>query len=1047
MVASVLTTHFTHLQVHSHFTLLGGTASVDEIVARAVADGMRYVALTDSHVLYGAVALQTACAKAVVQPILGMTVTVAAPIQTATTNNLLGRLVLIATGREGYRSLCGLSSHIQQGKRPFTIPWQTLKKYRTGLIAIDGGQTGWMAHYLRSNNQKAAVQYASLLGGTFEENGFIGLELQRPSDYQLAPDLITIGERFGLQMAAMQPVYCLQPEERSKLRLLAAIDQNCLLEQVADETLPDGGDSSIDLHWLSPQEMEERFAQFPQALDGVAEIVQRCEPSLPDGLPPRRSRDGSIWPALDLPDGQSAEDALLTLSMNGLHERYGRSPSAEVSQRLQKELAAINQHGFAPLFVVVADIVRFARETAVPVSTRGSVADSLVAYCVGISSVDPIAHDLLFERFLNPARTDLPDIDLDFCSRRRDEVLNYVRHKYGEDRVALVATISTLQPKSALRETAKAYGLPNGRIKQLSKLLPRHWHPDPRRRLDVTLDDLLAQLTDETEKEVMQTAFDLVGQPHHLSVHPGGIVITPTKLTDWVPTQMAPKGFLITQFDHRDVETIGLPKIDLLGIRALTVLADTAVFIQQRHDSEFELAKIGMEDGETAVMLQKGETIGVFQCESSGAQRTLRQLKAKNVRDLAVANAFFKPGPATGGMAAAFVRRYRGEEAVSFLHPTLEPILGKTQGVMLFQEQILRVATEIAGLNWQQANYLRRGISKFKAREMATMRLSFVTGCQKKSEFTSEQAETLWEQVMAFAGYGFNQGHATAYADISYRSAYLKRHWPVEFLCARLAGHGGFHHPAIYIAEARRLGIEVRPPHVNFSSRKFGLGGDELSIAKGQLLMVNDSPPTFWMGLGQVRNLRRRSIRAMIAERERLPFVDLRDLLARVRLQTKEVDHLIKCGGLDGLGESRAAMLAQAAEIGRAGSALQMGFGFGEETAVSPEHLSDRLKWETRLLGFPVSDNPIKLVQSQTADDVPVRLVHRLLNQKTTVAGVRLPGWTGGKGFFFGDGDAFITVKMEKKLKPWIPVRVNGRWRQDEWGGGWFVADQFELLS
>ncbi|MCA9970312.1 MAG: DNA polymerase III subunit alpha, partial [Anaerolineales bacterium] len=524
------------------------------------------------------------------------------------------------------------------------------------------------------------------------------------------------------------------------------------------------------------------------------------------------------------------------------------APRADYEVRLARELAAITRQGFAPLFLLVADIVRFARAQDVPVSTRGSVANSLAAYALGITTVDPVAHGLLFERFLNPARANLPDIDLDFCSRRRDEVLAYVRRQYGADRVALVGSMTTLQPKSAVREVAKAHGLDEAAIKRLAALLPRQWHPDPRRRALPDLDAALAQLSDEREQAVLRQAYRLVGQPHHLSLHPGGVVIAPGPLTDVAPVQWATKGVLATQYDFRDVEAIGLQKIDLLGIRALTVLADTAEFVRRRHDPGFRLADVPLDDAATADLLAHGDTVGVFQCESSGAQRTLRQLRAGSVRDLAVANAFFKPGPATGGMARAFVRRYRGEEKVDFLHPALAPILGETQGVLLFQEQVLRIAVEIAGLSWEQADHLRRGMSKFRAREMAAMRVAFVTGCQRPAPdgpgFAPPQAETLWEQVMAFAGYGFNQGHATAYADVSYRSAYLKAHYAAEFLCARLMDHGGFHHPAIYIAEARRLGIDVRPPHVNFSGRKVTLAADE---------------PALWLRLGQVRDLRRES--------------------------------------------------------------------------------------------------------------------------------------------------------------------------------------------
>lgn len=1031
---------FTHLHVHSHYTLLGAVAAIPDLVSRAVKDGLSSLALTDTAVLIGAVQFNQACQEAGIKPIIGLVVPLRLPAsEVRVTYPAPGQLLLLATGADGYRSLCRIASAIQTDKNRLQklrqgIGWQVLRENQAGLICLDGGRMGWTERFLRAGNMAAAVRFASQLGGIFAENGGLSLEVHTPADTAVCRELSHIAGRFGLMTTAVQPVYHLQPEEQSKLRLLAAIDQNCLLSEVAEAALPGFGEAAVSYHWRSPDQLAETFAEFPEAVKQTGAIAARCRPPLPDGRP--------LWPKLNLPAEQTPAQALAAMAEDGLQQHYGPQPAALVRARLQKELKAINEHGFAPLFLVVADITHQARETAVPVNTRGSVANSLVAYCVGITQVDPIEHDLLFERFLNPARANLPDIDLDFCSRRRDEILNYVRDTYGEDRVALVATISTLQPKSAVRETAKAYGLTGAEIKRLSGLVPGHWHPDPRRRQGTELDAVLSQPEDERERAILQTAFALVGLPHHLSIHPGGLVITPTALTEVVPVQLAPKGFLTTQFDFRDVEIIGLPKIDLLGIRALTVLADTAELVQANREAAFTLNDIPLDDEATAVTLTQAETIGVFQCESTGAQRTLRQLQAKNIRDLAVANAFFKPGPALGGMAQAFVRRYRGQEEVTYLHPLLLPILESTQGVLLFQEQILRIATEIAGLSWAEADHLRKGMSKFQAREMAAIRLRFVRGCQENAGFSREQAETLWQQVEPFAGYGFNQGHATAYADISYRSAFLKTHYPAEFLCARLADHGGFHHPVIYIAEAQRLGIMVRPPHVNFSGRKMTLttaGSVAAAFKSEDEAPAATAEAILWLGLGQVRDLRQASIRAIIKQR---PYRSLRDLLARVSLQAKEITHLIQAGACIGLGDSRSALLQAAAEIGRAGSARQMAFAFSEPTAVSPETSEERIAWETKLLGWPVSTHPLTLFKSETEDDVPLRFVPRLRNQKTSIAGVRLPGWTGGKGYYFGDGDSFIVCraggKRSKKPSLWQPVRLTGYWREDEWGNGWF---------
>ncbi len=1052
---------FTHLEVHSHFTLLSATPSVPELVARARADGLTHLALTDTTALYGAVAFARACRAAAIQPIIGMTVTLAAPAD-AVSATAAGKLVLLATDTTGYRSLCRLSSLIQGSPARATLAargleWDALAAQRAGLICLSGGQEGWIARSLRAGDAPAAQAYAAQLAAIFGPNLYLALELHQPGDEEMADAVVALGRRLGLAAVAVQPIFCLTPADAPRLRLLAAIRANARAGEVTGEDAPeDGADDDLPdarprrlraeapqppaaaspfapspaSHWLSPAQMASRFARFPQALAHSGEIAARCGDCLPDGKP--------IWPALTLPDEQTPDRALTALAQAGLERTYavGTPRRAAAERRLAAELTAITGHGFAPLFLVVADIVRFARDQEIPVSTRGSVANSLVAFCTGITTVDPIAHGLLFERFLNPARVNPPDIDLDFCSRRRDEVLRYVRDTYGADRVALIGTVSTMQPQSAVRETGKAYGLPLSQINRLVSMLPHRWHPDPRRRDRRTVDDVLAALSDPLERETVRMAYTLVGQPDHLSVHPGGVVITPGPLTDVAPVQWAPKGFLITQFEHGDVEALGLQKMDLLGIRALTVLADAAAAVRAGLDPSFRLTDIPLDDAATADLIARGETIGVFQCESDGAQRTLRKLKARSVHDLAIANAFFKPGPAMGGMASAFVRRYRGEEAVTYLHPALEPILGPTQGVLIFQEQILRLAREIAGLTWAQADQLRRGMSHFGVHEMEALREQFIAGCQAPPPaghgFSPAQAVTLWEQVLPFAGYGFNQGHATAYAEVSFRSAFLKAHYPAQFLCARLADYGGFHHPAIYMAEAVRLGFTVRPPHINFSRAAF-------SLAQGR------SGPVFFMGLGQVRDLRQAAISALGQARAAAPFSGLRDLVQRVALRPKEIEHLIRSGALDGLAPSRASLLAEALDY-QHGAASQMAFDFGRP-AVPAETLRQRWDWEDELLGLPVSAlaDPLALVRDRLPPHTPLAELPALPGRLLWTAGVRLPGWTGGPGFFLGDGATFVIARGDKTLKsppPWQPLLVQGRWLDDGWGSGWLQVEE-----
>jgi len=1091
--------NLTHLEVHSHFTLLGGTASVEQLVDRAAADGLAHLALTDTNALYGAVAFARACRQANLQPIIGMTLTVAAPPEIGQiTEPAPGRLVLLATNPAGYRSLCRLSSLIQgsperEALAQRGLTWDDLAANREGLICLSGGRCGWIERSLRAGNRAAAQVYAGRLAGIFDENAGLTLEIQAAADLPIASEVNALAQRLGLPTVAVQPIYCLAADDAPRLRLLTAIRENRPLDETRSATAA----AEVPSHWLSPDEMVARFAAFPHALAQSGEIAARCGDALPAGQ--------TIWPALKLPADQTPDAALARAAYAGLAARGPSSDSKDKTgivyqARLDHELAAIAGHGYAPLFLVVADAVRFARSQGIPVSTRGSVANSLVAYCTGITTVDPIEHGLLFERFLNPARAAPPDIDLDFCSRRRDEVLHYLRDAYGAEHVALIGTVSTLRAQSAIRETGKAYGLAESEIARLAALAPHHWHPDPRRRDKRTVEDVLAEIADAKEREIVRIAFTLVGQPDHLSVHPGGVIIVPGLLTDIVPVQWAPKGFLITQFEHGDVEAIGLPKMDLLGIRALTVLSDAAELIRA-HDPAFRLDAIPLADPVTGDLLARGETIGVFQCESDGAQRTLRKLKARTVRDLAIANAFFKPGPAMGGMADAFVRRYRGEARVAYLHPALEPILRDTKGVLIFQEQVLRVAREVAGLDWAQADQLRRGMGHFGADQMAALREQFIAGCLRPPPdgpgLAPAQAATLWEQIMSFAGYGFNQGHATAYADVSYRSAYLKAHWPAEFLAARLADYGGFHHPAVYMAEAIRLGIAVRPPHVNFSGEAFTLVNQRMAGTAGHAVnesanqRITSSPfahapfAILFMGLGQVRDLRRNAVAAIIAERGQRPFHSLADLLSRVELQAKEVQHLIQCGALDGLGGSRAAMLSEAEPLRRAARksgarqpALQLALPFDatedelarSETGQSgrtPELVrggdvptfaalpaaeqAQRLAWEQRILGLPVSAlaHPLAAARDPAPDHLPLRRLGEAPGRPVTVAGVRLPGWTGGPGFFLADGDTFVIAKGEKSLRApaaWRPLLIRGRWLNDNWGNAWLQIDQITEL-
>ncbi|MGC9522317.1 MAG: DNA polymerase III subunit alpha [Anaerolineae bacterium] len=1057
-----------HLRVHSYYTLLGATASPEALAQRAAANGMTHLALTDLNALYGAVAFSRACEKQGIQPITGMTVSVAWPADLSTLPDTgAGRLVLLAQDIEGYRSLCRLSALIQAhedretlARRGLTL--DDLAAHASGLICLTGGRSGFIYRCLQpgaaAHYDRAAHRFLGRLCAIYgPERVCASLELHIAADYRVAAQLAAKAQILGIRTVAVQPVYTLERKDRPRLRLLAAIDRNCGLGDLPPAALPDGGDRHIDLHWLEPTDMARRFADYPGALQAAHEIAAQCGPALPDGR--------LQWPTLDLAKGVTPEAQLRHQAEVGAGDRYDTPLSSHIQERLDRELATIANSGYCPLFLVVADIVRYARDHDIPVSTRGSVANSLIAYVLGITTVDPIAHGLLFERFLSPGRADPPDIDLDFCSRRRDEVLAYIRDTYGADRTALVGAMSTLQLRSAARETAKAYGLDDPQTRKLLAELPRRYHPMQQER---DLADVLIALNDPWLQEVARAAYGISGFPHHLSIHAGGLVITPGPLTDLVPVQMAPKGYLTTQFDHGDCEAVGLPKLDLLGIRALTVLADAAeqVRIEQVRAAQtraaqtrspegdatevrfFRLDDIPPDDPLTAELLMRGDTVGVFQCDSIGARRTLRKLQARSVQDLAVANAFFKPGPATGGQADVFVRRYRGEVPTRYQHPSLEPILAPTKGVLIFQEQVLRVATEIAGLSWAQADHIRRGMSKMAPEEMRSLASAFIEGCQRPGGpgLSREQAEQLWQQVSAFSGYGFNQGHATAYADVSYRSAYMKAHYPAAFFWARLRNYGGYHHPAVYMAEAIRLGIQIRLPHVNHSRTNVVLAweGDAADAAG-----PDASQPVLWLGLGLIRDLRRQAIAEVVRARRRGPFTDLQDVLMRVTLQPKEVIHLIQAGALDGLGANRPAMLREAQTLARAGSARQMAFDFAT-TYAAPASRRQRLAWERHLVGYPVGVLQAWLPELAQASPThtPVSELAASREPATTVA-VRLPGRHRG-GYAIWDGADWAWTEVADGTKPppvWDPVRFEGHWRSDRWGMGWFVVQRWTLCG
>ena len=827
-----------------------------DLAQAAQSNGMHALGLTDHRLLTGAIEFATACKQAGIQPIPGLEI----DLETGPGNSPLS---LLATSLEGWSNLCRLSSALALRDEPEApCSLDLLSSHSEDLIALtnDPGQ----------------------LKEIFPDRLYVAL--QNPAE---SASLSNLARKLALPTVAVHPVYYLTPEQATLQRTLTAIRLN----QVA-RNLPDKAFAPPHAYFLSPQEMERRFKDFPEALAATGQIAERCKVDLPLG--------GSQMPIVPLPEGVSATQYLQQKAVEGARKLYGEITPA-IQARLDHELEVIARMGFEPIFLIVEDILNFARQTEVPFSSRGSAASSLVAHCLGITSPDPLRLNLYFERFLNPARTTPPDIDTDLCSRRRDEVITHVFDTYGKERVAMVGTINRFRPRSALGEVAKAHGLEPARVREMSKQLPYgFWARFEESEEGKEPPSPFAELRAIHQTQQYQTIFDeaeaILKLPRHLSVHAGGVIVAPGALTDLVPVMRSgSKGVIITQLDLDSVEALGLVKIDLLGIRGLTVLGDVAEFIQESEPQRFSnslavLDSTPANDPATAGRIEHGETIGCFQIESPGMRATLREIRAHSEDDIMAALALYRPGPLSGGFKDAFVRRFKGEEKVKHIHPSLAPLLDETFGVILYQEQVLRIAHDLAGFSLAEADLLRRAMSHFDpGRRMQELEQKFIHEAQDKSGVPAETGERIWEMMAAFAGYGFPKAHAASYAKVAWRSAWCKSHFPAEFMAAVLANWGGYYSQRVYLSEARRIGLKVRPPHVNYSSHNFS--AKELESSEERAL---------FMGLDQVRELTRRTIDRIIRYR---PFTSLEDFLTRVDPRMQEAENLTRVGALDGFGK------------------------------------------------------------------------------------------------------------------------------------------------
>lgn len=985
---------FVHLHCHTHYSFLRAVPRPQELIAAAAEQKMPAVALTDTNGLYAAVPFYQAGRAAGVKPIVGVALDVAfraaneeGRARPAATP--MRRMVLLAASLEGYRNLCRLVTERQLAEKPVSL--EALHRRREGVIALcpRGPRRGAADGAAAADRADAAA-----LKEIFGDALYLEVHNLGPGDGRALRAAAQLGRELGLPLVATNPVHFLRPEEHLHHRVLSAIRTGALLTRMAPS-------APAAAYFKTAEQMRRAFPDHPEAVRATLAIAERCHLELPLGQ--------TILPAFPVPEGETPFSYLWRLCFEGARRRY-RPVTPEVAARLTHELGVIETLHLAPYFLLVWDIVEEARRRGIPAVARGSAASSIVAYCLGISRVCPLRWELYFARFLNEERGDIPDIDLDICGARRDELLDYVYRRWNPEaaapgaggRVAMIASFVTMHARLAVREVAKVFGLAPGEVNSFTRRLP---HRPVREILEAirTLPECRAlPAGEEPWKTILEVALRLDDFPRHLGIHPCGTVIAAQPLTEYLPLSRATKGIVVTQYDMNAVEALGLVKMDLLGQRGLTTMSLALAQIRGTRAAPAEnlapaagpaldFDAIPEADPATCAMIARGRTMGVFQIESPGMRGLLRALGARNDREppspsgpatgseapsarpvtleeICLALALIRPGASEYGSKETFLRRLRGQEPVRYPHPSVEPILRETLGVCVYQEQVMQLAQAAGGLSLAESDLVRRAAAKFAdARERERLRAKFLKAAERMG-LGGEQREEVWRMVEKFAGFGFCKAHAATYADLSYRIAYLKAHYPAEFLAAMCSSGAGFYHVSAYVEEAKRWGLEVRLPSVNHSRMEY----TPEPVAPGGT--GPPAPRAIRIGLMQVKGLRLETIRGIVDAREKHgPYRSLEDFLARVRVERDEMESLLKCGAFDDLGATRPALLWQLNLAGPAGPAAATSPGLPFPDAAAPHPgaeippLADytraqRLAYEEEILEVTVSGHPLDRV-------------------------------------------------------------------------------------
>jgi len=955
------TSEFVHLHVHTQYSLLDGACRVDELVKKAASLEMPALGMTDHGNMFGAIHFYKACQKFKIKPIIGCEayITPFSRFEKNSDQKSICHLTLLAANNEGYANLMKLvsASYLEGFYYKPRIDKEILARHAKGLIGTSGCLKGEVAGHLLRGNFEEALKSAADYRQIFDR-GHYYIELMDHGimeQKKVNEDLYKIARQLNLPLMASNDVHYLEQNQSIAHETLLCIQTQTTLSD--PNRMRFTGDQ---FYFKEPHAMKSVFAWAPDAISNTLAIAEQCDLKL--------NFDQYHLPRYEVPEGSTAGSYLLALCEKGLLKRYPQGVDNALRQRLQHELKTIGDMGFVSYFLIVWDFINYAKSIGVPVGPgRGSAAGSLISYLLGITDLDPIKYGLLFERFMNPGRKSMPDIDIDFCYERRGEIIEYVTKKYGSSNVAQIITFGSMQAKAAVRDVGRAMGMSYPDVDRIAKLIPNEIGITIEEALNVEPQLREAVEFDRTSKQLITTAQVLEGLNRHASIHAAGVVISDKPLTEYVPLFKSTDGQVTTAYDMDGISQIGLLKMDFLGLRTLTVITESLKLIKQHRGVEIDIDHLVLDDKKTYEMLARANAMGVFQLESGGMRDLLKKMRPSEFEDLIAILALYRPGPMGSGMLDDFIKRKRGEQKISYPHPKLEGVLKPTYGIILYQEQVMQIASVIAGFNMTQADDLRKAMGKKIAAEMQKMRSFFIEGCAKTSQLAESQANQLFDLIDFFAGYGFNRSHSAAYALITYRTAYLKANYPVEFMTALLTSEKDNTDKVVeYVKESGALGIKILPPDVNHSFAQFTV----------------ENKDSIRYGLLAVKNIGAGAIESMIQARSQDGgFTSIFDFCRRIDLRLnnrKVLESLIKSGAFDVFKSRRAqlmAVLERALEAGTRGQKEQeIGqfsfFSIGEEESgfgKNDETFPDVPEWpqaqiltnEKSLLGFYLSGHPL----------------------------------------------------------------------------------------